>query len=59
MMNTNRDVVAIACELIASHGDRAAAVAEQRHAEHLRAGEAEGAALWGQVGRAVRALQAG
>jgi hypothetical protein len=56
-MTSAHDAIAIAREMIAAHGERAAAIAEERRAEHVRAGEAEGAALWGQVGRAVRELQ--
>ena len=52
----SRDALAIAKDMIRAHGPKAAAVAEDRAVAHLRCGEPEGAALWMQVTRAIRAV---
>jgi len=57
-MDRIADAIAVARELIATYGPRAAATVDQRVAEHERAGDRDGALFWAKVARAVRGLQA-
>jgi hypothetical protein len=56
-MSTTKNVVAIAREVIARHGSNAVSMMHRRVYENARAGDGEAAALWMQVGKAVRALE--
>ncbi len=54
-MSSARDASVIAREMIAAHGERAGAIAEERAVERMRSSDPESAALWLRVARAVRA----
>lgn len=52
----DRDILDAALELIAEEGDRAEAAALNRSLSHAREDDADVAAFWSAVARAVRAL---
>jgi len=56
-MSTTKNVVAIAREVIARHGSNAVSMMDRRVHENVGAGDSEAAALWMQVGKAVRAWE--
>ena len=54
-----KDAIAVARDMIERHGPHAISVVDQRFQDNLTAGDAEAAAFWSQVARAVRVLLAG
>jgi hypothetical protein len=51
-----RNVIAVASRMIARYGHASTAMMEKRVEENARAGDAEAAAFWANVAKAVRAL---
>jgi hypothetical protein len=55
-MDRARDTIDVARVMIDRHGQDASAAVDRRFHDNLAAGDAEAAAFWSQVGRALRAL---
>jgi hypothetical protein len=56
-MEDDLNTAEVACLMIRSFGDRAAAIMDRRAEDHVRAGEAEGADFWRRVGQAIRSIE--
>ena len=56
-MREEDNVAAVAKAMIRAFGDRAAAIMRKRAADHLHAGEEEGARFWRGVETAIRRLE--
>jgi len=56
-MESERALTAIAYKMIETFGSEAAEKMEAIVADHVEAGDGEGAAFWGDVARTIRRLQ--
>ncbi|MEA2781365.1 MAG: hypothetical protein QOK29_2909 [Rhodospirillaceae bacterium] len=56
-MEDDQHVIQVARVMVRSFGARAETIMEKRAEDHMRAGEAEGAAFWRRVAQAIRTLE--